>query len=195
MHWGSTRTTDEILAWAGVHCVHDAENLSRQDKAALLVNYSNKSSSPITVRVCYSEVERDGNCGRCEKCYRTILNLVLSGADPRRYGLPMDQSTYERLFKRMLSIHSSKGLMLFWAEISLAAQKALSKKTYFVLYDELKEEKYLQRIASGEIDRALKKHTSFLRDEWSRFKFVIRVRYKRLYAAYQFIAQLVRRLF
>ena len=39
----------------------------------------------MKLRVCW-ESEGGNNCSHCEKCYRTILELVSEGADPNEYG-------------------------------------------------------------------------------------------------------------
>lgn len=182
MAWGSTKNADETLRWAQASCIHDASEISRQDKAAYLVNWRKTTGIDIKLRVCYSEVKRQGNCGRCEKCYRTIMNLVLSGADPRDYGLPFDAYTYDNLLKLMLHKESSPGLIKFWREISSAALKSLSNTNFFVLESKNQEKKFIQQIANGVIDRALLANQSQFRKYLSLIKFRIRTEHPSFYA-------------
>lgn len=193
MAWGSTRVTDELLSWADCRCVHDADNLSRQQKAGLIATAALASGHPTPLRVCYSEVLRDGNCGRCEKCYRTVMNLVLSGADPRAFGLPMSDQTYPAMFRLLSRIRPSRGLIVFWGEISAAARRALAARTAFVLVDSVVEHAFLRRLADGEIDRALSRNLSPWRDRYARLKFIARVKLPRLYRAYRLAADFIRK--
>jgi hypothetical protein len=194
MAWGSTQEIDQLLTWDTSRCVHDAANLSRQQKAELIVQTASKTNQRIQLRVCYSEVARNGNCGHCEKCYRTILNIILSGADPRDFGLPMYEGTYANIFKLMKTIRPSKGLITFWQEISNAANIALKQKKYFVLANAEDEKRFIRKIASGEINNALALNLSPLRDELARLKFVARVKLPRLYRIYRFIADKIRKI-
>jgi hypothetical protein len=192
MAWGSTPQTDELLAWADARCVHDAANLSRQKKAELIVSAAKSCGKPTPLRVCYSEVQRDGNCGRCEKCYRTIMNLVLSGADPRDFGLPMSPRTYPDLFNLVMRVRSSRGLIAFWDEIAIAAKQALSSGSFFVLDDEATEKKFVCRIAKGDISQALKRNLSPWRDTLAQAKFILRVRMPQVYSFLRQVAVVMR---
>jgi hypothetical protein len=189
--WGSTKASDETLSWAGVRCRYDADGMARQEKAALVSQSSRFGGATPWVRVCYSEVERDGNCGRCEKCYRTMMNFVLTGADPRAHGLPMDEHSYGQLFRRMTRFKATMGIRLCWQEISSSAREALTNGRFFVLRDRDAEESFLRRIAGGEIDRALaRNHRRFARQiDWA--KFVLRVRWPRVYGLARRLARIL----
>ncbi|NBV38694.1 MAG: hypothetical protein EBS00_03880 [Verrucomicrobia bacterium] len=179
--WGSTKETDEKLKWGPVRCIHDADALTRNAKVQIIVDCAKRRGQPIPLRVCYSEVQRDGNCGRCEKCYRSIMNLILTNADPRDYGFPMTESTYPHLMQLMSGIHSSSGLKIFWGEIAEDCQRALARNQYFVLADKAKESAYLQRIADGELNRALERNHRPWKDAGARWKFILRVRFPAFY--------------
>jgi hypothetical protein len=180
--WGSTKASDDKIRWGGLKVLHDAAELTRQNKAQLIVAFASARQQPIQLRVCYSEIKRDGNCGRCEKCYRTIMNLVLAGADPRAFGFPFSEETYEKMFAYMLSIHASAGMKVFWLEIGDAAQVALNAKGYFVLADYDKESASIKRVANGEINRALERNYRPWRHRLARWKFIISVRFPRIYS-------------
>lgn len=180
--WGSTGAGDQLLAWAGVRCVHDAERMTRQEKAEIIVQHARRLGRKISLRICYSGLRVDGNCGRCEKCYRTALNFILAGADPRDFGIPFDETTYDRIFATVTKIKASKGIVPCWQEIAEAARKALAAGNHFVFRDPVVERRSIERLASGEIDAALARNFSHWHDEWTRLKFVLRVRYPRLYA-------------
>ena len=194
MVWGSTQSADEKIKWGGLSVVHDAAELSRQAKAEVIAAFCQQRQESIQLRVCYSEVARDGNCGRCEKCYRTMMNLILAGVDPRSFGFPFTAETYPQLFTRLSTIRASAGLRVFWEEISRAASLALKNKNFFVLTDRDSEVNFLKRLADGEINRALERNHRPWRDHLARWKFIIRVRFPRFYNAGRGLVRLLRRL-
>jgi len=179
--WGSTKVSDEKIRWGGLRVLHDAAELTRQNKAQLIVDFARARQKPIQLRICYSEVKRDGNCGKCEKCYRTIMNLVLAGADPRDYGFPFSRKTYENMFRYISSIPASAGMKIFWLEISNAAHASLNTKNFFVLSDYKEEFSIITRIANGEINRTLERNYRPWYQRWIRFKFILRVRFPAFY--------------
>ena len=194
--WGSTKASDESLRWAETDCVYDAYGMGRQVKAKLVADASRNIGYPIPVRVCYSEVSRVGNCGRCEKCYRTIMNFVVVGADPRQFGLPMHNHTYAQMFELMLGHRSGEGVALCWKEISseLRRLKEQDFRGVFMLSGSSIEREYLGRIATGEIDSALMRNRSYLREELARLKFIARIRLPHLHYFYRFMANIIRKV-
>lgn len=76
--WGSTSGQDWMASSGRMEIRHDGAGASRSDKVAALVKWPGASSG---LRVCWSGTEHDRNCGRCEKCIRTILNFKAVGAD------------------------------------------------------------------------------------------------------------------
>lgn len=86
----SYATTDIEFKFATVGgCVHDAFDMNRQDKLHYLVDYQKKSQKPYPVRVCSF---RDRNCCTCEKCFRTILEIVAENGDVHNFGFPIEGS-------------------------------------------------------------------------------------------------------
>ena len=81
----SVPSIDGHLWFCGCRTIHDGYELERQQKVAYLVKWRNKLHKPLNLRVCW-ESEGGENCSHCEKCYRTILELVSEGADPNEYG-------------------------------------------------------------------------------------------------------------
>lgn len=83
-------------------CIHDAFDMSRQDKVRYLVNYQKESGNPYPVRVCSFN---DRNCCECEKCFRTILEIVAENGDVHNFGFPITTSLkehWESVFERNL---------------------------------------------------------------------------------------------
>jgi hypothetical protein len=74
--WGSHPLTDPLLSTAATRIVHDGAAFTRIQKTTLLC------ASPValrSLRVCF-ESRTERNCGRCNKCCRTMLILELLGA-------------------------------------------------------------------------------------------------------------------
>ncbi len=74
--WGSHPLTDPLLSTAATRFVHDGAAFTRVQKTELLC------ASPValrSLRVCF-ESRTEQNCGRCNKCCRTMLILELLGA-------------------------------------------------------------------------------------------------------------------
>jgi hypothetical protein len=70
--WGSHPDMDPLLAKPGMCIVHDGCDKHRTEK----IEYISRSRVAMDhMRVCYSNVEGMYNCGRCEKCLRTMITL------------------------------------------------------------------------------------------------------------------------
>lgn len=94
------------------------ENLNRNDKVGKIVSYQKETGTPIKLKVCWNRTAGE-NCSACEKCYRTILNLIANHADPNEYGFSVDQSTINRMrqFVRDNTVSSA-----FWLPIQESMQ-------------------------------------------------------------------------
>ena len=93
--WGTHPGLDQLWSTEALEFVHDSAVLGKLVKAPLVV------SSPValrTLRVCWRNHGGTYNCGRCEKCLRTMLLLVLCEALGKVETLPakMDLDTVAR---------------------------------------------------------------------------------------------------
>lgn len=73
---GSTPLTDMFLSSDAFTIVHDGASFGRVDKVGLVAEWPEALQY---LRVCWEGKDGDRNCGRCEKCVRTILNFRVSG--------------------------------------------------------------------------------------------------------------------
>lgn len=78
--WGSNPITDTMLSGNNFEIIHDGAAYGRIEKVRMLVHWPEGVEK---LRVCWQGNQLDRNCGRCEKCIRTILNFRVIGA-----GLP-----------------------------------------------------------------------------------------------------------
>jgi hypothetical protein len=76
MPWGSTPLTDPLCSTAVMEIVHDGCEASRTEKVDWLVRHTKVSGD---LRVCWEGPTLDRNCGKCEKCVRTMLNFWCLG--------------------------------------------------------------------------------------------------------------------
>jgi hypothetical protein len=116
--WGSHPLTDPMMSSARLRIVHDGSALTRVQKTEALARH------PLTrrhLRVCHQD-PGGGNCGRCNKCYRTMLALEALGAlrdsesfDYRRLDLRLAERIYcpnaydVREFRSLLPLASAAG--------------------------------------------------------------------------------------
>jgi len=113
--WGSDPLIDNKISWADIKVIHDAYELSRQEKIKYLKRHTEYLSY---LRVCYS-THSDYNCGRCEKCLQAILALTLEGIDLKNCNFNVDKKIFryikDCLVKGRLSMGDSERFM--WTDI------------------------------------------------------------------------------
>lgn len=181
--WGSTPQIDERISWAGIKVLHDGYELKRQDKVDLITQFSEEKNTNFKLRVCYSELRSTFNCSKCEKCYRTILGLILNGKNPNDYGFSVDESVYTKMFENLNYGSASKGMQYFWWELMEKAKG--NKKNIFTFKDESIEKVQLNRIRNGEIHELLQKKIDVPKSRKSKLKFLIRNKFSGLYKIYK----------
>lgn len=74
--WGSTPLTDHLLSTEIMSQIHDGAQFDRTEKVDWLFQNTRVVDE---LRVCWAGPSLDRNCGRCEKCVRTMLNFWAKG--------------------------------------------------------------------------------------------------------------------
>jgi hypothetical protein len=94
--WGSHPLLDPLWSSGSVHVEHDGANVSRTEKIRTIVRDRDALG---WLRVCYRNPDQAYNCGRCEKCVRTMLSLHALGALEQAPTFPndIDPRTVRRL--------------------------------------------------------------------------------------------------
>jgi hypothetical protein len=82
--WGTHPLLDPLWGTEAIDLVHDGCELVRAEKVAQIATHDVVLEH---LRVCNQQASKY-NCGKCEKCVRTMLNLRLAGALPRARTLP-----------------------------------------------------------------------------------------------------------
>jgi len=86
MPWGSHPLLDSHWSTERLQIVHDGCEATRVEKVAALAQ---SEEAMNTLRVCFARPE-EYNCGKCDKCLRTMVNLHLAGALGRCKTLPAE---------------------------------------------------------------------------------------------------------
>jgi hypothetical protein len=84
--WGTHPETDSMWNTEKLSFFHDGIEVSRVDKVARQI-----AKSPTALkylRVCYKNEKDAYNCGMCDKCLRTMVNLYLAGVLDRAETFP-----------------------------------------------------------------------------------------------------------
>ncbi|OHB64584.1 MAG: hypothetical protein A2Y77_12860 [Planctomycetes bacterium RBG_13_62_9] len=74
--WGTHWTTDPLWSSSRLEVVHYGAEHWRTEKLHMIVG---EDLVRRHLRVCYKNLSPEGNCGRCEKCVRTMLILAEVG--------------------------------------------------------------------------------------------------------------------
>jgi hypothetical protein len=84
--WGSNLATDGYWSTERTTFVHDGTEATRTSKII-----SQIARSPLALehlRVCYLNEKEAYNCGKCEKCLRTMISLYAAGALEKSHTFP-----------------------------------------------------------------------------------------------------------
>lgn len=106
----SYATTDIEFRFATVGgCIHDAFDVSRQEKVSLLVDYQKRMNKPYPICVCSFNQK---NCCACEKCFRTVLEITAAGGDPHNFGFDIHGNLkpfYQNVMAERIALYDVKG--------------------------------------------------------------------------------------
>jgi len=75
--WGSHPVLDHLWSSESLEFLHDGCEVTRVGKVSLISRYEIVLKS---LRVCWENPNSSYNCGRCEKCLRTMIALKLNNA-------------------------------------------------------------------------------------------------------------------
>lgn len=88
---GNNKEMIDAISYAGCKFVSADADLDRNDKIKKIVEYVNKSGVYFELQVCWHKVDGK-NCCHCEKCYRTMMNVLAVHSDPNDFGLKYDDN-------------------------------------------------------------------------------------------------------
>ena len=158
----SYKTIDETLKLAWCNVVHDQFDLIRIERVKKILDWHKATGENVQIRVCYSESSNGGNCSHCEKCYRTILEILSFDLDPNDFGFSFSTASIPEmqlyLYENHARIFEDKMSYKFscYSNIikNIAANKEILKKSGKLNYLEwildaedinsLKKQKYVR---------------------------------------------------
>lgn len=105
---------DNNIAFSNARVEHDLFDMNRLQKCEYIANLKKKKSIQQLpyIRVCEDQ-KIVGNCCKCQKCIRTILELIVIGEEPRDYGFKVDAQAIIQQSRKFMSEHSN-GATTVW---------------------------------------------------------------------------------
>jgi hypothetical protein len=118
MSWGAHPDLVSGAGWSATAVIEVGLEFSRQDKINRLAAIIGAELPRLKVRVCWLD-QNGENCGRCEKCCRTIAGLALAGLEADRHGFAADPGIFEHIRKSLTRgrWRFAKESALFWNDI------------------------------------------------------------------------------
>ena len=116
--YGSHAFTDHLFSTSNMHVIHDGSASSRQQKTELVAKHPEAIEG---LRVCWQSFS-DNNCGRCEKCIRTMIDLELCGVlsqIPTFSHAPIDLSRIRRIY----TTNKVNGIPLYYEQMLSRAEE------------------------------------------------------------------------
>lgn len=108
---GSHALVDQNWSSEGLEIIHDGLEKTRLGK---VMEVSRSDLALQTLRVCWVNPDNDYNCGRCEKCLRTMVSLQIAGALERCtvFAVPLDLKRLSKLtfFDQVVSIYTRENV-------------------------------------------------------------------------------------
>lgn len=121
---------DNNVSWADVKAVHDGYELSRMEKTKYIKKYP--ECLPY-LRVCCSSTS-NYNCGRCEKCLRTITALVLEEMDPENcdFKVEINRKLFQYLKDCLIKgrFHLGENQIFIWKDIQKHIPEQINQDMY-----------------------------------------------------------------
>lgn len=157
-------TTDSEYRFAvNGSTIHDGFELDRQDKVALVADHQKFSGKPYRMQACSFN---DHNCCECEKCFRTIVELVAENADPRNFGFNIKGSLrdhWKRIIERDIALWGPHKESYYY---DVAAQKMREN------YDQINDKEFVDWFLSCDFFSMKKKalRSYYRKNFWSILK-------------------------
>lgn len=143
--WGSHPLLDPMWSTERTRLEHSGAGITRIAKVAAIAG---SELAMRHLRVCWENRDGAYNCGRCEKCVRTMLSLAAAGALGRCETLP---EQIDPTLVASMDVGRSDGAMAFARENREALE---ARGGYDDLVEALEHaERALARDADGHVDR------------------------------------------
>lgn len=114
--WGSSEL-DNHIRFGSTKITHDGQEFNRFQKTEFIIEQVDKLNISLPLRVCYKHNVSDLNCGKCSKCLRMIVSLVLKNRNPNNFAFQVDASFYDTIIKLLKEVPFRTADPIFWLEI------------------------------------------------------------------------------
>ena len=94
-------------------------NLERAEKVKKIIDFSSTHKIKLDLKVCWFR-KAGKNCSHCEKCYRTVLEILAAHGDPNAFGFAVSTNTYREVKEYVKTNYVNTG---FWKPIQAAFEK------------------------------------------------------------------------
>lgn len=104
MPYGTHPLIDNEINFAGCTVHHDCGHLDRLGKIKLISKTCKNYNLPYPrLRVCWGKDKQGGNCNNCEKCLRTINELLIMSKEPKEFGFEIETKTAIKITKKFFT--------------------------------------------------------------------------------------------
>lgn len=101
--YGTHPAIDNFIRFAGIQAQHDGDHLSRLEKLHKVKTIAEiKGIAKPALRVCWGKDREGGNCCRCEKCLRTMYEILALGEDLATWGFDCSLKQLKKATERFL---------------------------------------------------------------------------------------------
>lgn len=140
-------TTDSEYRFAGFgSVVHDGFELSRQQKVEIIVQHQKRTQKPYPLEVCSFNNQ---NCCKCEKCFRTIIEIIAEGGEISDFNFNIDEPLIS-YFTKILYSHLGLWGMDFERKIYWNSTFARIHENW----DNIKEKDFCNWLLNFDFDKA-----------------------------------------
>lgn len=130
---GSFPTIDENFIVSNCKTIHDGFEYTRMNKVDNIIKFYKNNNIKLPFRTCYQERKELINCCNCEKCYRTIMELVSLGENPNEYGYKYNQSIVNKIHNFLIDVQfDHKETRNIWLDIK---KTIIKSDNYYSKYD------------------------------------------------------------
>ena len=111
-------TIVESIKFCGCKVAHEGNKYRRIDKINDIVEFKKASKiKELKLRVCFTEEKDEINCSSCEKCYRTICEIIACKGKPNEYGFTVTDKQIEGIEEYLKENDIEEKNIKFWEEI------------------------------------------------------------------------------
>lgn len=112
---GTHPLIDNAITYAGIRVHHDGADKTRSEKLQTIQDRCRQQHTALPLlRVCWGHHKEGGNCCACEKCVRTIMDLIVLRENPTSYGFNITTEQVIRRSKLLLADTRNKTPLTSW---------------------------------------------------------------------------------